>query len=279
MANTVIPGNTRATYNMADYLGARDASMKVTSDRPVIAERAMYRNNRREGHDSIGTTAPSRTYYLAEGSTDHGFTTYVLVQNPNAREASIAITYMTTQGAVSQPAFIMPANSRKTILVNAILPNADFSTMVQGSEPIIGERAMYWGADTPVGEACHDSIGLDSPHKYFYLPSGNTLIVPLEEGEAHYETWTLVQNPNSVPVKVNISYLTPSGQGNVTISASIPPNSRRTFNMTESINDGTAAVLVECATPDMKIMAEGAVYAFILGYRFAGMETIGAYAD
>ena len=30
------------------------------------------------------------------------------------------------------------------------------------------------------------------------------------------ETWTLVQNPNDSEVQVDISYLTPDGQGNVT---------------------------------------------------------------
>ena len=46
----------------------------------------MYRNNRREGHDSIGTTTPATDYYLAEGAVgyDSGYTTYVLVQNPQS---------------------------------------------------------------------------------------------------------------------------------------------------------------------------------------------------
>ena len=43
----------------------------------------MYKNSRQMGHDSIGTTRPATDYYLAEGTTDWGFTTYVLVQNPN----------------------------------------------------------------------------------------------------------------------------------------------------------------------------------------------------
>jgi hypothetical protein len=68
---------------MADDTSNKDASIKVESDQPVIPERAVYRDNRREGHESIGTISPSENYYLAEGSTNYGFTTYVLVQNPN----------------------------------------------------------------------------------------------------------------------------------------------------------------------------------------------------
>ena len=67
-----VPANSRASFNMADDIGSKDASIKVTSDVPVIPERAMYRNNRREGHDSIGTTTPATDYYLAEGTTGYG---------------------------------------------------------------------------------------------------------------------------------------------------------------------------------------------------------------
>ena len=80
-----VPANSRETFNMADDIGNKDASIKVTSDIPVIPERAMYRNNRREGHDSIGTTAPAQRLLPGRGQrTAWGFTTYVLVQNPNA---------------------------------------------------------------------------------------------------------------------------------------------------------------------------------------------------
>ena len=75
---------------------------------PVIPERAMYRNNRREGHDSTGTTAPSRDYYLAEGTTNWGFKTYVLVQNPNNARNTVTVTYMTPKGPVQQKPFTMP---------------------------------------------------------------------------------------------------------------------------------------------------------------------------
>ena len=78
-----VPANTRASYSMKDHIGEKDASIRVVSSQPVIPERAMYRNDRREGHDSIGTTSAATEYFLAEGTTDWGFTTYVLIQNPN----------------------------------------------------------------------------------------------------------------------------------------------------------------------------------------------------
>jgi len=44
----------------------------------------MYRNQHDRGAREHRHDRPSPDYYLAEGTTDYGFTTYVLVQNPNA---------------------------------------------------------------------------------------------------------------------------------------------------------------------------------------------------
>jgi len=234
----------------------------------VIPERSMYRNNRREGHDSIGTTSPAPSYYLAEGTTDSGFTTYVLVQNPNSTPTDVTVTYMTSSGAVPQAPFNMPANSRKTIRVNDVLPASDFSTQITGSQPIIAERAMYWGENTELGEACHDSIGVASPHRIFYLPFGQT--------SAGWETYTLVMNPNDTEVEVEITYLTPEDTENVAFTEAVAGNSRITYNMADKWPDSSAAIVVECKTTGKMIMVERAMYYFSRG---AGTCTIGGYSD
>ena len=257
--------NSRKSYSMEVDIGKKDASIKVECPIPVIPERAVYRNNRREGHDSIGTTAPSTDYYLAEGTTAWGFTTYVLVQNPQNTPTEVTITYMTPTGPSTQVPFQMPANSRKTVKVDDILGNADLSTRVHGSQPIIAERAMYW--DNGTGEVCHDSIGMASSHTCYYLPDGET-----SNGR---ETWTLIQNPNDSTVEVEVSYLTQTGAGNVVFYDDIPANSRKTYNMGEKMQ-GRAAISVICVTPGKKIMVERAMY---WNNRGAGTDTIGAYSD
>lgn len=260
-----VPANSRESYSMADDLGfPADASIRVESDIPVIPERAMYKNGRREGHDSIGTTTTANDYYLAEGSTAHGFTTYVLVMNPNGAPVDVTITYMTDAGPVETPAFQIPPNSRKTVRVNDVLPEKDLSPKVHGSLPIIAERAMYWRTET--GEACHDSIGMSSPHAAFYLPDGET-----SRGR---ETYTLVMNPNGEPVEVEISYLNPGGKG-ATFTDTVGADSRKTYNMAEKVS-GRAAVVVRVKTPGRKILVERSMY---WNYRGAGTDTIGGYAD
>jgi hypothetical protein len=263
-----VPPSSRRTFNMADDIGHRDASVRIESDLAVIPERAMYRNGRREGHDSIGATRPSCDYFLPEGTTDWGFTTYVLVQNPGTEPASVALTYMTPTGPVSMPAFTMPGLSRKTIRVNDELPKSDVSTRVSSDRPVIAERAMYWGAGTEAGEACHCSMGMPDPHTCFYLPDGRT--------GGGYETWTLVQNPNDREVEVELQYFR-TGHKPVVIASTVPARSRRTFSMASVFTGGArASIMVRSLTHRSKILVEQAVY---WDGRAAGTDTIGAFSD
>jgi hypothetical protein len=269
VTRTIAP-YSRATYNLADETSSTmDASVKVTSDVPVIAEQSMYRDNRREGSCSVGASAPSTDSYMSEGSTAWGFTTYVLVQNPNNTAADVSLTYHTASGPVASPAFTMPANSRKTIKVNDVLEATDFSTQVHASKPVIAQRSMYWGGEPgSTGQACHSSIGLADPHMGFYLPDGQT--------SNGYETYTCVENPNPGSVRVRVTYMTPSGKGNVTFTDEIAKGSRRTYSMGDKLADGRAAIMVQSLDGARPIMVERSIY---WNGRGAGTDTIGGYSD
>ena len=269
VVSKTIPANSRATYNMAADIGEADASVQVTSDVPVVAERSMYRDNRREGSCSIGTTSPSSDYFLAEGATgwDVGFVTYVLVQNPQDSTNDVTLTYQTQSGQVAGLAFTMQPNSRRTVRVNDQLPpNTNVSTQVHGSKPLIAERAMYW--DNGTGEAFHASIGLDAPHMSFYLPDGQT-------GDG-FETWTLIQNPNPGAVTVRITYLPQGGGTPVTFTDEIPAGTRSTYSMADKGIDGRASIMVQSLDGARPVMVERAMY---MNSRGAGTDTIGGFSD
>ncbi len=64
---------------------------------PVIPERAMYRNNTQRGPRLHRHHRPGQRLLPGGGATgyDVGFTTYVLVQNPNDSPTDVTVTYMT----------------------------------------------------------------------------------------------------------------------------------------------------------------------------------------
>jgi hypothetical protein len=109
-----------------------------------------------------------------------------------------------------------------------------------------------------------------SAHTTFYMPNGYS-----DPEDAQSETWTLVQNPNGTDVKIQISYMTPTGKGNVTFTDTVAKNSRKTYNMEDKIS-GRASILVTGTTPGKKIMVERAMY---WGSRGAGTDTIGGFSD
>ncbi len=118
----------------------------------------MYGPGKMWAHDSIGVTAPSTTWYLAEGCTGGGMETWILVQNPNSSEVKVDLTFMTAAGSVAGPQDVAIAgNSRQSFFAGAYVPdNFDVSTKVtsEGGN-VICERAMYG----PGKMWAHDSIG------------------------------------------------------------------------------------------------------------------------
>lgn len=252
--NEQVGGYSRATFNMRDYLSEEDASILVNSDVPVVVERSMYRNSRREGANTIGATEPSQVFLLAEGSTNYGFTTYLLVQNPNSNSANASLTFHTTTGPIAGPVFDVQPHSRKTLCLNDYLQNMDFAIEVLSSVPIVAERAMYCESGTPAGEFSTVSMGMTSPHKRIYLPTGGT------NGSTE-ETWTLVQNPNGSEVEIEVRYLEYGG-GATRFTETIPPYSRGSYKMSERANSKlfSASVVVESMTPGLGIVAENALY-------------------
>ena len=154
---TVQPGSRRS-FNLGSYLVDWSVSTKVEASGDVICERAMYGNGRQWAHDSIGTTTPARTWYLAEGCTGEGFETWVLVQNPGADQVTVDLVLQTSSGeqrpAGLQQQTVQPG-SRRSFNLGSYLVDWSVSTKVEASGDVICERAMYGNGR----QWAHDSVG------------------------------------------------------------------------------------------------------------------------
>lgn len=242
-----VPANSRKTYNAADAFPDNPGiSVIVGSNVPVVAEKAVYGNNRNWGHDSIGASMLSNLWYLAEGCTAEGFTTRVSVMNPNTTSAKVTLTYMTGAGPVAGPSETLPANSRKSYDVGTAVPSQwSVSTQVTSDQPVVAERAMFGNR----GTWAHDSIGARALFKTWYLAEGCT--------GPSFETWVLVQNPNDEPANVSLTYMTPSG-ATPGPTAIIAPQSRQTFDVSTTV-PGAWQVSTK-VTSDQPVVAERAMY-------------------
>ena len=279
--------NTRTTIDVGKTVADNwSVSTKVTSDEPIIAERAMYWANkggnfRESAHDSIGVMDSANSWFLAEGSTgadDKGrFETWILLQNPGDKEATPQITYMTPAGPKAGPSPTLKPHTRETFNVSDVVPNTwSVSTSVTSAEPIIAERAMYWHAQNAAGElliyrqAAHDSIGVKDAAKEWFLAEGSTGA----DDKGQFESWILLQNPGTKEAKAEITYMTPKGP-KAGPTPTLAPGTRDTFNVAANVpGDWSVSAKV---TSDEPIIAERAMYWHSSAgiYRQAAHDSIG----
>ncbi len=163
----VVPANARYTITTAsDVATGISFSTKVSSNVPVISERVVYWNSggiaRKEGHNSPGMTDFAQTWYTAEGYNggSSGFSTLILIQNPNDTPSTVNVTYMTSLGAVIEKTYIVPASSRYTINTNIdVSSGTSFSTKVNSSNNVVVEKVMYWNSGIYSRAGGHNAVG------------------------------------------------------------------------------------------------------------------------
>jgi len=252
-----VKAHSRFSIHVDDIpeLAQAEVSTRVTSaQQPVIVERAQYFNyyGRDDGNASSGITQTSQKWYLAEGYTGGDFDEYVLIQNPDDRGANVDVTFMTSDGRNIPYEVNIPPRSRHTIHVDEVpgLENAEVSTVVESSRPVVAERSMYFVSYGRPGGS--DAPGVAQPATYWYLPEGYT--------GGDFDTYVLMMNPGDDPVTVDVNYLLPGGS----IKAqqyTVAPRTRYTIHVDEIEGlSNTEVSTALTAENGAKIICERAMY-------------------
>ena len=250
--------DSRTTINAAAEFPNANLSMEVRAGHDVICERAMYWNGRVEGHGSIGTTSLSENWYFAEGCTDYGFETYVLIGNPGDGPVDVTLRYMFDDGGVHTTDHRLQPQSRLTVDAFSEVGPGEFSMQVESGEPgVVAERAMYFG-----GRNCGTgTIGCKAPSTTWYLSEGST--------DWGFETWLLIGRPGDGDARVTVTYRKSSGE-TVEKTYIVRGNSRHTVNLQTAV--GIADVSTQVSS-DVPVVCERAMY---WNNRAAGHCTVGS---
>jgi hypothetical protein len=135
--------------------------IRVDSDQPIVAERAVYFDSGRAGFDSAAVAAPNTEWFLPEGSTTGSFEEQLNVLNPQSQPANVEVDYRPEAGGGDPPPpqkFSIGPTSRVTIDVNPQVPNARVAMRVISDRPIVVERVSYFAR--PGGLGATSSTGL-----------------------------------------------------------------------------------------------------------------------
>jgi lysophospholipase L1-like esterase len=136
-------------------------SIRVTSNQPVLAERAVYWSSNGvtfvEGNNSPGVTAEATKWAFAEGiegvvqSNGPSHDSYFLISNANAQPLTVKATFVREDGRGVVINRTIAAQSRATILTSGIaaLSHRRFAAFIESVDatplPFVAERATYWG--------------------------------------------------------------------------------------------------------------------------------------
>jgi hypothetical protein len=166
----VLGANRRLTVNIEDQdpqLADVGVATTVTSDLPVVVERAMYWPGTftqwYEAHNSLGVTELGTKWGLSEGRVgfSNAFETYILLANPSTTQtAQVRVTFLRADGSTVVKNYTVTPTTRFNVHVNGMVPelaNETFGALIEVTNGvgIAVERAMYanalgqiWGAGT-----------------------------------------------------------------------------------------------------------------------------------
>jgi hypothetical protein len=184
-----------------------------------------------ESHNSFGVTAPGKRWALAEGRVggDDSAQTYILLSNPGSTAGVATLTFLRTDGTTVSKTVDVPAASRITVGVTGPdgaapeLVNEAFGTLIESTQPIVAERAQYWG--TPVWIESHNSFGVTAPGTRWALAEGRV------GGDDGAQTYILLSNPGQTAGSATLTFLRTDGT-TVAKTVDLPPASRITFGVT-----------------------------------------------
>lgn len=248
---TVQP-RTRLTVKVADTVpSGQDEAATLTSDQPIVAERPMYYdfNGSISGGDNVvGATAPQKDWYFAEGYTSPQFWTYLCLQNPGDTAATARVYYLLAGGKVMYNDYPIGGKSRITVDPRQDIGEAEFSIVVDSSQAIVAERAMYFDYKGVWADG-HNVVGASAPGKEVYFAEGTTL--------AGFEEYACIMNPNSSPAQVTFE-IEVEGASPVTAGFTVAAHSRYTVNLNQTVGPNKNISIK--ATSDQAVVIERPMY-------------------
>ncbi len=196
--------------------------------------------------------------YFAEGATIAPFDCRFALVNPGTRDAAVTMRFLRQDGQSAGYALTVPALARRTIEAKNVagLGGAEFSTVIESTEPLVADRTMTWG---PNQNAAHAETSIAEPATTWYLAEGAT--------HSGFELFYTIQNPNDAAASVTVTYLRPGGLAPLDKTYAVPAASR--FNIwvdLEEFPDGSgnrslsASDVSAQVASDLPIIVERSMY-------------------
>lgn len=247
-----VPPRTRRTLYVNAVSVGRELAARVDSDRPVVAERAMYFNYGGRwdgGHAQAGVVSPATEWYFAEGYTAVGFEEYLTLYNPTDTDAMVSLDYLFNPSGSLNQSVSVPPRSRATVHVNSVVgPGREVAIAVRSDVPIVAERPQYFdyngqrGGDVVLGAK---ELATEWNFAEGYTGGGFT-------------TYLTLANPTRVDASATVEFFGNTGIIRTLRGVRVRAKGRTTLRVDDYVGDGKE-VSVRVVT-DRPIVVERPVY-------------------
>lgn len=266
-------------------LAAAEVSADITSDVPVIVERAMYRSGGGQvfamGHESAGVPQASAQWFFAEGATGSFFDLFFLIANPTDDLAQVEATYLKPDGSTIVKTYTVAPNSRFNIWVDfedpALAETAVGTTFrVANGVAVVVERSMWWAGDFTRWLEGHNTAGATRTGSKWALAEGEVSGAPF-----FTDTFLLVANTGSTAGTVRVTLVFEDGTAPISKELSIAGSSRLNVSVRddfpEAIGKRFGSIVESVGATRLPLVVERAMYNRSSGVDFAaGTAALGA---
>jgi hypothetical protein len=138
---------SRLAFDPRDVMPAADFGTSISSDYPIIVERA-YSSSGDGLYGALGYTPAqprkdSRLWYFAEGNTTNQIEMYFVLYNRSAQATQVQVTYFVDGASPREAALPLGAGARLAVRANDVVPGGFFSTRFLAEQNIMVERTLY----------------------------------------------------------------------------------------------------------------------------------------
>ena len=200
----------------------------------------------------LGGTDPfiSNTWLLAEGLTG-AFRTRLALANPGTDPAEITIRFLPQGGTPIVQQYSVPAESRRTIVLNDIAGLQDVAVAAEVTTQrggVLVERTVTWGGPEATDSA-HTGRAVESAQTAWYFAEGDTTV---------FDAYLSLVNPNPMEVNASVTFYLAGGQTLQTTYA-LPADRRQSIslNAVPGLGQTSFGMLVRATAP---IAAERTMY-------------------
>lgn len=225
----ILPPLYRGTtyINAVPGLLGKSVSIEVESKLPVVAQRTSYfslgslSNGVNGGECTLGACELAKTWYFAEGCTDHLFDELIVVMNPGDEFANVSAVFFPDTGPYGHRFQVAP-RSKATISVDLIpgVDHADVPAMMTSDQDIAVERTMYYARDSRRGG--HTSVGASTTSNDWYFAEGYT--------GSTFDEYILLLNPHEEPTNAELTFFREDGT-QIDYSCGLPAQKRITVHV------------------------------------------------